>query len=130
MERTERPLRFTVEKWLAMAHAMSARITRGSRARSNQARSVCIEASISTGAFAIYLFRQADGTWCVLPPDSERPAMRILPMCSAVGISAGLTELRLPPKHASLEGSQKIAVSSLFEQDNYENSSSKSEILY
>jgi len=39
MERTERPLRFTVEKWLAMAHAMSARITRGSRARSNQARS-------------------------------------------------------------------------------------------
>lgn len=77
MEKTERPLRFTVEKWLAMAHAMSARVTRGSRAGSNQTRYVCIEASISTGAFAIYLFRQGDGTWCVFPPDAERPTMRI-----------------------------------------------------
>jgi hypothetical protein len=77
MEKTERPLRFTVEKWLAMAHAMSPRITRGSRASSNQVHSVCVEASIATGAFAIYLFRQDDGTWCVFPPDAERPAMRI-----------------------------------------------------
>jgi hypothetical protein len=77
MEKTERPLRFTVEKWLAMAHAMSARITRGGRAGSNHTRSVCVEASISTGALLIYLFRQSDGTWCVFPPDDERPAMRI-----------------------------------------------------
>jgi len=77
MEKIERPLRFTVEKWLAMAHAMSAHITRGGLEGSNHARSVCIEASISTGAFSIYLFRQGDGTWCVLPPDEERPTMRI-----------------------------------------------------
>jgi hypothetical protein len=77
MEKTEGPLRLTVEKWLAISHAMSARITRGGRAGSNHARSVCVEASISTGAFLIYLFRQDDGNWCVFPPDDERPAMRI-----------------------------------------------------
>ncbi|SIO72478.1 hypothetical protein SAMN05444172_8902 [Burkholderia sp. GAS332] len=77
MEKTERPLRFTVEKWLAMAHAMSARVTRGSRAGSNQTRYVCVEASISTGAFAIYFFRQGDGTWGVFPPEIERPAMSV-----------------------------------------------------
>jgi hypothetical protein len=77
MEKTERPLRFTVDKWLAMAHAMSARVTRGRRAGWNQTRYVCVEASISTGAFAIYLFRRGDGTWCVFPPDAERPTMRI-----------------------------------------------------
>jgi hypothetical protein len=77
MEKTERPLRFTVEKWLAMAHAMSARVTRVSRTGSTHTRYVCVEASISTGAFAIYLFRQGDGTWCVFPPHAERPAIRI-----------------------------------------------------
>ncbi|MGF6781318.1 hypothetical protein [Paraburkholderia sp. GAS334] len=75
MEKTERPLRYTVEKWLAMAHAMSARITHGSGAGSNHTRYVCVEASISTGAFAIYFFRQGDGAWCVFPPDVERPSM-------------------------------------------------------
>ncbi|REG49620.1 hypothetical protein B0G80_6008 [Paraburkholderia sp. BL6669N2] len=99
MAKTEGPLRFTVEKWLAMAHAMSARITRGSRAGSNHAPSVCIEASISTGAFAIYLFRQGDGTWCVLPPDAERPAMRTNQICDADGMSPGVTEHRSPPAH-------------------------------
>ena len=77
MERTERPLRFTVEKWLAMAHATSARVTRGSRAGSNQTRYVRVDASLSTGAFAVYLFRQDDGTWCVFPPHGECPAMSV-----------------------------------------------------
>jgi hypothetical protein len=78
MEKAERPLRFTVEKWLAMAHAMSGRITRVSPTGSHHARPVCVEASISTGAFSIYLFRQDDGSWCVFPPDTERPTMRIV----------------------------------------------------
>ncbi|NRO99658.1 hypothetical protein GWC77_27830 [Paraburkholderia sp. NMBU_R16] len=75
MEKPERSLRFTVEKWLAMTHAMSARVTRGGRAGPNQTRCVCVEASTSTGAFAVCLFPQGDGTWCVLPPHVERPAM-------------------------------------------------------
>lgn len=77
MEKVERSLRFMVEKWLVMAPAMSVRVTRGSRARVNQRRNVCVEASLSTGAFAIYLFRQRDGTWDVFPPDPERPAMSV-----------------------------------------------------
>lgn len=77
MEKAERSLRFMVEKWLLMAPAMSARVTRGSRALPNQRRNVRVEASLSTGAFAIYLFRQGDGTWSVFPPDAERPAMSV-----------------------------------------------------
>ena len=78
MEKTERSLRFMVEKWLVMAPAMSVRVTRVSRARSHKKRSVCVEASLMTGAFSIYLFRQGDGTWDVFPPDAERPAMSVV----------------------------------------------------
>lgn len=77
MEMTERSLRFMVEKWLLMAPAMSVRVIRGSRTRSNQRRYVCVEASLSTGTFAIYLFREADGTWGVFPPTAERAAMSV-----------------------------------------------------
>lgn len=75
MEKAERSLRFMVEKWLVMAPAISVRITRRSRARLNQKRYVCVEASLSTGAFGIYLVRRGDDTWDVFPPDAERPAM-------------------------------------------------------
>jgi hypothetical protein len=77
MEKAERSLRFMVEKWLVMAHAISVRVTRGSCACANPRRSVCVEASLSTGVFALYLFRQSDGTWDVFPPDVERPAMSV-----------------------------------------------------
>jgi len=76
MEKVERSLRFMVEKLLVMAPAGSARVTRG-RTRAKQNRNVCVEASLSTGAFVIYLFRQGDGTWNVFPPDAERPAMSV-----------------------------------------------------
>ena len=75
MEKVERSLRFMVEKWLVMASARSVRVTRGNRARTKQNCNVCVEASLSTGAFVIYLFRQGDGTWNVFPPHAERPAM-------------------------------------------------------
>jgi hypothetical protein len=75
MEKVERSLRFMVEKWLVMAPATSIRVTRGSRAHAKQSRNVCVEASLSTGAFVIYLFRQGDGSWSVFPPDAERPTM-------------------------------------------------------
>jgi hypothetical protein len=76
-EKTERSLRFMVEKWLVMASAMAVRVTRGSHTRPQQVRYVCVEASVSTGTIAIYFFRRGDGTWFVFPPDAERPAMRI-----------------------------------------------------
>ena len=77
MEKAERSLRFMVEKWLLMAPSVSVRVTRGSRSRSNLRRYVCVEALQSADAFAIYLFRQGDGTWDVFPPDTERPAMSV-----------------------------------------------------
>jgi len=77
MEKAARSLRFMVEKWLVIAPAMSVRVTRGSRSRSDQKHYVCVEASLSTGAFAIYLFRQGAGTWDVFPPSAERPAMSV-----------------------------------------------------
>jgi len=77
MGKAGRSLRFMVEKWLATAPSVSVRVTRGSRARSNQRRYVCVEALQSADTFAIYLFRQGDGTWEVFPPDAERPAMSV-----------------------------------------------------
>jgi len=77
MEKTERSLRFMVEKWLVTTPAMSVRLTRGSLARSYQKRYVCVEALQSTGTFAIFFFRQGDGSWCVFPPGAERPTMSV-----------------------------------------------------
>lgn len=77
MEKAERSLRFMVEKWLVMAPAMSVRVVRGSRTRSNRGRHVRVEASLSTGSLEIYLFRHGDGTWDVFPPDVERPSMSV-----------------------------------------------------
>ena len=77
METAERSLRFMVEKWLLMVPSLSVRVTRGSGARSNQRRCVCVEALQSADTFAIYLFRQGDGTWDVFPPDAERPSMGV-----------------------------------------------------
>ena len=77
MEKTERSLRFTVEKWLVMVSARAVRVTRGRCVGPTQTRYVCIEASGSTGTVAIYFFRRGDGTWCVFPPEVERPAMGI-----------------------------------------------------
>jgi hypothetical protein len=77
MDKAERSLRFMVEKWHVMAPSVSVRVTRGSRTRSNGRRYVCVEALQSADTFAIYLFRQGDGTWDVFPPDAERPAMSV-----------------------------------------------------
>jgi hypothetical protein len=60
-----------------MAPAMSVRVKRGHRARSNPRGYVCVEALQSANKFAIYFFRHADGSWCVFPPDLDRPAMGI-----------------------------------------------------
>ena len=77
MEKAKGSLRFMVEKWLVMAPSVSVGVTRESRARSYQSRYICVEALQSADTFAIYLFRQGDGTWDVFPPDAERPAMSV-----------------------------------------------------
>ena len=64
-----------VGKWPVMAPSVSVRVTRGSCARTNRRRYVCVQALQSADTFAIYLFRQGDGTWDVFQPDAERPAM-------------------------------------------------------
>ena len=78
MGTTERPLRYLVEKWLAMASAMSVQVRRGGRAGPNDRRCVCVEALRSTGPFAIYFFREGDGNWCVSPHGPDRPAMSVV----------------------------------------------------
>ena len=77
MEKAERSLRSMVEKWLLMAPSVSVRVIRGNRIGSNGRRYVCVEALQSADMFAIYLFRQGDGTWEVFPPDAERQAMSV-----------------------------------------------------
>jgi hypothetical protein len=75
MDKAERSLRSMVEKWLLMAPFTSVRVKRGSRSSSNHSRCVRVEALQSADKFAIYLFRQRDGTWDVFPPDAKRSAM-------------------------------------------------------
>ncbi|MGF6875100.1 hypothetical protein [Paraburkholderia sp. MM5477-R1] len=70
-------LRLLVEKWLGPTAAMSARVTRFGRMRSNQRRYVCVEALRPAGTLAIYFFLHDDGVWCVFPPAVERPAMSV-----------------------------------------------------
>lgn len=77
MAKTERSLRLVVRKWLLLTSAMVVRITRGRRGSPRQIRYVCVEASGSAGILAIYFFQRGDGTWCVFPPDAERPSMGI-----------------------------------------------------
>jgi hypothetical protein len=79
MNTGQRSLRLLVEKWLAPTPAMLVRVTRFSRTRSNQRRYVCVEASRPAGSLAIFFFRHDDGSWCVFPPATERPAMRADP---------------------------------------------------
>ncbi len=70
-------LRLLVEKWLAPTPAMPAHVTRFSRTSTNQKRYVRVEALHPTGLLSIFFFRHADGSWCVFPPDTERPTMRV-----------------------------------------------------
>ena len=77
MDTTKVSLRYQVEKWLMMASAMSARVSRANRAGSNERRCVCVEALRSTGPIAIYFFCEGEGNWCVSPLRSDRPTMRV-----------------------------------------------------
>lgn len=77
MNTGQRSLRLLVEKWLAPTAAMPAHVTRFSRMGTSQRRYVCVEALHSTGLLAFFFFRHDDGSWCVFPPGTERPTMRV-----------------------------------------------------
>jgi|ERR1700674_11923 hypothetical protein len=76
MNGSEKSLRRLIDKWLAPTPAIPVRVKRFSGMRSNQRRYVCVEASRSAGSLVIFFFRHDDGSWCVFPPATERPAMR------------------------------------------------------
>jgi hypothetical protein len=77
MRTVEGSLRLLVEKWLAPTAAMPVRVTRISHIQENQRRYVCVKAFRPGGSMTIFFFRHGDGTWCVFPPQAERPAMSI-----------------------------------------------------
>jgi hypothetical protein len=83
MNTGQRSLRLLVEKWLAPTPAMPARVIRFSRTSTNQRRYVRVEALHPTGLLAIFFFRHDDGSWCVFPPGSDGPTMKV---GSALGI--------------------------------------------
>ena len=73
-----RSLRLLVEKWLGLAPAIPANLTKFSRSRLNQRRYLCVEASWPAGTLTVYFFLHDDGTWRVFPPEAQRPAMSVL----------------------------------------------------
>jgi hypothetical protein len=72
---SKRSLRSQVEKWLGPTSSTPVRVTRFSRARSNQRPCVRIELLLPAGPLGFFFFRHRDGTWCVFPPETERVAM-------------------------------------------------------
>ncbi|MGF6920539.1 hypothetical protein [Paraburkholderia sp. 40] len=73
----EKSLHWLVDKWLAPGPAMPAHVTRFSRTRSTRKRYVQVETSRPAGTLTIVFFRHDDGSWCVFPPETDRPAMGI-----------------------------------------------------
>jgi hypothetical protein len=76
MNGSEKSLRRLIDKWLAPTPAIPVRVTRFTGMQSNQRRYVCVEAARPAGSLAIFFFRHDDGSWCVFPPATVRPAMR------------------------------------------------------
>ena len=77
MNTGEKSLHWVVDKWLAPSPAMPAHVTQFSRTHSSQGRYVRVEASRPAGSLAIFFFRHDDGSWCVFPPETGRPAMGV-----------------------------------------------------
>ncbi|TDN63201.1 hypothetical protein [Paraburkholderia sp. BL10I2N1] len=64
-----------VDKWLAPTLSMPARVTQFGHTVSTHLRYVRLEGGTTTGQVSIIFFQHRDGSWCVLPPVSARPAM-------------------------------------------------------
>ncbi|MFM0617453.1 hypothetical protein PQR37_25680 [Paraburkholderia nemoris] len=77
MDTTGKSLRSMVEKWLAPDPQTAIRVIQFRRMCSNQRRYVHVEVLRTAGAVGIFFFRHDDGTWCVFPQDTVRPAMNV-----------------------------------------------------
>jgi hypothetical protein len=77
MSSVEKSLRRLVDKWLGGLPEGLAHVTGFGHCRRNNWRYVRIETMCSSGARAIFFFRHEDGSWCVFPPATRRPAMRV-----------------------------------------------------
>lgn len=78
MINAEKSLRLMVEKWLEPNSALRVRVTQFRRMHANRGRYVRVEALRPAGPVEIFFFRHGDGTWCVFPPEPERPMLRAL----------------------------------------------------
>ncbi|WP_429448814.1 hypothetical protein [Paraburkholderia sp. 40] len=70
-------LRSQVEKLVGPTGFRGARVRLLNRSRSGGTCRVCIQIDLPTGAFLLFFFRHADGTWHVFPPGQRRPEMGI-----------------------------------------------------
>ncbi|MBK3815195.1 hypothetical protein G2912_33115 [Paraburkholderia aspalathi] len=82
MDTAGKSLRSMVEKWLAPDPQAAIRVIQFRRTCPNQRRYVRVEILRTAGAVGIFFFRHDDGTWCVFPQDTVRPAMNVYP-CAA-----------------------------------------------
>lgn len=73
-------LRNQIDKWLAPAPGSPIALSRLRCAKPTSLRCVRAESIGTTPGLAILFFRHSDGSWCVFPPASERPAMRAVLM--------------------------------------------------
>jgi len=70
-------LRSLVHKWLGPTSGTPVKISRFNRRQSNQRTYVHIELLLQSGPVGLFFFRHDDGSWCVFPPNSERPVLRV-----------------------------------------------------
>ena len=77
MNTVDKSLRRLVDKWLGDMPQRSVRVTGYGHCQRNKWRYVRIETLCSSGARALFFFRHDDGSWCIYPPATRRPAMGV-----------------------------------------------------
>lgn len=75
MDAEKMSLRAVVDKWLAPTSATPARVTRFGRLSANRSRFVCVERGSAKGPLSLFVFRHANGSWCVYPPAGSHPVI-------------------------------------------------------
>lgn len=68
-------LRAMVEDWLAPEPERGVRVTEFRNRRSKGECYVCVETLRADGPVALFFFRHQDGSWRIVPPAPELPAM-------------------------------------------------------
>jgi hypothetical protein len=76
VDKGERSLRLLVQKWLALASAKPARVTRGNCSGREGGRYVSVEVHRPSGPLVILFFQAPDGTWSVVPPQPQYQCLK------------------------------------------------------